>query len=45
MINGDLEASLKNYQRAVDIAVANKDSNLKLFQKNLGIIKQKLKYE
>ena len=45
MINGDLEASLKNYQRAVDIAVANKDSNLKLFQKNLGRIKQKLKYE
>lgn len=45
MINGDLEASLKNYQRAVDIAIANKDSNLELFQKNLENIKQKLKYE
>jgi len=43
MINGDLEASLLNYQRAVDIAVTNKDSNLKLFQKNLERIKQKLK--
>jgi tetratricopeptide (TPR) repeat protein len=45
MINGDLEASHKNYQRAVDIAVANKDRNLKLFQKNLETIKQKLKNE
>jgi len=45
MINGDLEASHKNYQRAVDIAVENKDSNLELFQKNLETIKQKLKNE
>jgi len=43
MINGDLEASHKNYQRAVNIAVENKDDNLKLFQKNLEAIKQKLK--
>ncbi len=45
MINGDLEASLKNYQRAVDIAVANEDRNLKLFQENLETIKQKIKHE
>ena len=45
MVNGDLEASHKNYQRAVDIAVENKDSNLELFQKNLETIKQKLKNE
>jgi len=42
MINGDLEASLKNYQRAVDLAVANEDENLELFQENLESIKQKL---
>ena len=45
MINGDLEASLKNYERAVEIAVENEDSNLELFQKNLGKIKQKLEDE
>ncbi len=45
MINGNLEASLKNYQRAVEIAVANEDRNLELFQENLGKIKQKLKDE
>jgi len=45
MINGDLEASHKNYQRAVDIAVANEDRNLELFQKNLETIKQKIKHE
>lgn len=45
MINGDLEVSHKNYQRAVDIAVANEDRNLELFQKNLEAIKQKIKHE
>jgi len=45
MINGDLENSLKSYQRAVDIAVTNGDRDLELFQKNLKIIKQKLKQE
>ncbi|MFK5983685.1 MAG: S41 family peptidase [Flavobacteriaceae bacterium] len=45
MINGNLEASHKNYQRAVDIAVANEDRNLKLFQENLETIKQKIKHE
>lgn len=43
MINGDLENSHKNYQRAIDIAVANEDRNLELFQKNLEKVKQKLK--
>jgi len=43
MVNGDLEASLKNYQRAVDIAVVNGDRNLELFQENLEKIKQKIK--
>ena len=45
MINGDLETSHKNYQRAVDITVANEDRNLELFQKNLETIKQKIKHE
>lgn len=45
MINGDFEASHKNYQRAVDIAVANEDRNLELFQENLETIKQKIKHE
>lgn len=45
MINGDLETSHKNYQQAVDIAVANEDRNLELFQKNLETIKQKIKHE
>lgn len=45
MANGDLNASLKQYQRAVDIAVANEDRNLEEFQKNLEGIKQKLKDE
>ncbi len=45
MINGDLEASFKNYQRAVDIAVTNGDRDLNFFQKNLEKIKQKLKHE
>ncbi|NHN24059.1 S41 family peptidase [Flavobacterium jejuense] len=43
MINGNLEASIKNYQQAVNIAIANKDRNLELFQKNLEIAGQKLK--
>ncbi|WP_339918344.1 S41 family peptidase [Yeosuana marina] len=45
MINGDLEASVKNYQHAVAIAITTKDRNLELFQKNLEIAKQKLKQE
>lgn len=42
MMNGDLESSLKNYQRAVDIAVENEDRDIELFQKNLANIKSKL---
>jgi hypothetical protein len=43
MLNGNLEASLKNYQKAVDIAVANEDGNIEFYQKNLESVKQKLK--
>jgi hypothetical protein len=45
MINDDLEASVRNYQRAIDIATMNEDRNLELFQKNLEIVKQKLKHK
>ncbi len=45
MINGDLEASVKNYQKAVDIAIGNEDRDLELFQKDLEIVKQKLKHK
>ena len=45
MINGDLEASVKNYQKAVDIAIGNEDRCLELFQKDLEIVKQKLKHK
>ncbi|TYA59008.1 S41 family peptidase [Formosa maritima] len=43
MVNGNIEASLKNYQKAVNLATLNKDENLELFQNNLEKIKQKLK--
>jgi len=43
MVNGDLESSLKNYQKAVDIALANGDGNVEIFRKNLEHAKQKLK--
>lgn len=45
MINNDLEASLNSYKRAVDIAISNHDRDLNLFQKNLEIIKQRLKHK
>ncbi len=45
MVNGDLESSLKNYQRAVEIAVENEDRDIELFQKNLESVKSKLKIE
>jgi hypothetical protein len=45
MLNGNLEASLKNYQRAVEIAIKNKDRDLGLFKKNLESIKSKIKAE
>lgn len=43
MMNGDLEASLKNYQRAVEIAIETEDRDVELFKKNLENIKSKLK--
>lgn len=45
MINGNLEASLKNYQRAVEIATKNQEQNLNLFQENLERLKQKLDHK
>jgi hypothetical protein len=43
MMNGDLNASLKNYQKAVDIATKNEDRDLALFQENMEKVKRKLK--
>lgn len=43
MRNGNLEASLNNYQKAVDIAIANEDGNVEFYQKNLENVRQKLK--
>ena len=43
MVNGDLETSIKNYQKAVDIAAANKDENVEFYKKNLESVKLKLK--
>jgi len=42
MVNGDKESSIKTYQKAVDVAVANDDGNVELFRKNLEQAKQKL---
>ena len=42
MINGDLESSIKNYQKAVDISVSNDDGNVEFYKKNLENVKQKL---
>jgi hypothetical protein len=43
MMNGDLEASLVNYQKAVDIATQNEDRDLELFKENLEKVKSKIK--
>jgi tetratricopeptide (TPR) repeat protein len=45
MRNGDLAASLKNYQQAVAIATANEDRDLELYQKNLEALKSKISAE
>ncbi len=45
LTNGDLESSLKNYQKAVDLAKNNEDRDLELFQENLENIKRKIKSE
>ncbi len=42
MMTGDLTASLENYQRAVEIAAANEDPDLELFERNLQVIKDKI---
>jgi hypothetical protein len=42
MMKGDLASSLKNYQRAVEIARENEDRDLELFEKNLETIKNKI---
>jgi len=42
MINGDLESSVKNYQKAVEIAVSNGDVNAEFYKKNLENVKHKL---
>ena len=40
--NGKMEAALKNYQKAVELAKANQDPNLELFKENLKKTKEKL---
>jgi len=42
MSNGDLEASLVNYQKAVAIATEDKDESLHLFEKNLESLQHKM---
>jgi len=42
MANGDLDLSLKTYQKAVDVAIANGDGNVEVFRQNLEKAKQKL---
>ncbi len=43
MMNGDLASSIKNYQKAVEIAAKNEDRDLELFKKNLENAKSKMK--
>ena len=45
MENGDLASSIKNYQKAVDIAIENEDRDLGLYEKNLENAKSKMKAE
>ncbi|MGM5470520.1 S41 family peptidase [Flavobacteriaceae bacterium LMO-SS05] len=42
MANGDLQSSLKNYQKAIDVAIANGDGDVEFYRKNLETVKQKL---
>ena len=41
-MNGKLEASIKSYQKAVELAVKNEDGNLGLFKENLANVKKRL---
>ena len=43
MMNGDLEPSLKNYQKAIDIALKNEDRDIDVYKRNLEIVKSKIK--
>ena len=42
-INGDLQASLESYQKAVDIAIKNNDENLTYYKEALQKIKDEIK--
>ena len=42
MTNGQLEASLENYQKAVDLATKNNYGDIELYQKNVEVVKAKL---
>jgi len=41
-MNGKLEASVKSYQKAVELAVKNEHGNLELFRENLAKVKKQL---
>lgn len=43
MVNGDLNSSLKNYEKAVEIATKNEDRDINLYKENLEKIKLKIK--
>ena len=41
--NGKFEKAIKNYQKAIDLAMANNDPNLELFKKNLAKVEEMAK--
>jgi len=43
MMSGDLKASLKNYEKAVELATKNEDRDIELFKKNLAKAKDAIK--
>lgn len=45
LMNGNLEFAVKNYEKAVDLAIEFEDGNLELFRKNLTMAKIKLSEE
>ena len=45
MHSGNLKASLENYQKAVDLAVAQEAPNVDLFKENLERLKERIKEE
>ena len=42
LVNGDDKASLKNYEKAVEIATKNESESLELYRQNLEKVKQEL---